>query len=145
MGAAMPERRIRPPTCWRSAASSPGVDGDLPFWELPSLGGVDTLRGYIGGRFTDRAAWHLAGEYRFWVIPRGIRLTDSIRIERFGLAPFAEIGSVADTFHGLAASARHESYGLSFRAELERTALFRFDVGFANEGVAFNLAYGLSF
>ena len=121
------------------------VDGQLPFWALPSLGGADTLRGYIGGRFTDRAAWHLAGEYRFWVIPRGLRLTDSIRVERFGLAPFAEIGAVADRFGSLASAVRHESYGVSFRAELERTALFRFDVGFANEGVAFNLAYGLSF
>jgi outer membrane protein assembly factor BamA len=121
------------------------VDGPLPFWDLPSLGGVNTLRGYIGGRFTDRAAWHVAGEYRLWVIPRGMRLTDSIRVERFGVAPFVEIGSVADSLTHLETSAKHESYGLSFRAELERTAIFRFDVGWSAEGVAFNLAYGLSF
>jgi len=121
------------------------ADGDLPFWELPSLGGANTLRGYIGGRWTDRAAWHLALEYRLWVIPRGMRLTDSIRIERFGVAPFVEVGSVADNLTQLETSAKHESYGLSFRAELERTAIFRFDVGWSAEGVAFNLAYGLSF
>jgi hypothetical protein len=121
------------------------VDGTLPFWDLPSLGGADTLRGYIGGRFTDRAAWHLAAEYRLWTIARGLRITDSIRIERIGVAPFVEVGSVADSLSQLATTAKHESYGLSFRTELERTALFRFDVGFSAEGMAFNLAYGLSF
>jgi hypothetical protein len=121
------------------------TSGDLPFNQLPSLGGRDTLRGYIGGRFTDRAAWHLSAEYRLWVIPRGAAITDTIRIERFGIAPFYELGSVAGDLDGLRSSSIHDSYGLSFRAELERTVLFRFDVGRSRDGIAFNFAYGLSF
>src|SRR5262249_1544840 len=31
--------------------------GDLAYYDLPSLGGVNTLRGYIANRFTDNSAW----------------------------------------------------------------------------------------
>jgi hypothetical protein len=37
------------------------------------------------------------------------------------------------------------SYGFGLRTCLERTALFRADFGFADEGMAFTLSYGLSF
>lgn len=69
--------------------------GILPFYMRPSLGGTQTLRGYIQNRFTDDSAWHAVAEYRFWVIPRGIAFTDVLRIERLGLAPFVEAGTVA--------------------------------------------------
>jgi outer membrane protein assembly factor BamA len=121
------------------------TQGDLPFWALPSLGGRNTLRGYIQNRFTDKAAWHASGEYRFWVIPRGFRLTDSIRIERVGLALFYDIGTVDDSFNELWSATVHDSYGTSLRFSLERTALFRADLGFSDEGTNFTFAYGLSF
>ena len=54
--------------------------GDLPFFALPSLGGANTLRGYIANRFTGDSAWHAAAEYRFWVIPRGFRISRSVRV-----------------------------------------------------------------
>ena len=75
--------------------------GDLPFYDLPSLGGASTLRGYIANRFTDNSAWHAVAEYRFWVIPRGFRLTRTIRIERVGLAVFGELGTVAPSLGDL--------------------------------------------
>ena len=50
--------------------------------------GPDTLRGYIANRFTDDASWHAVAEYRFWIIPRGFAVTDTIRIERVGMALF---------------------------------------------------------
>ncbi len=119
--------------------------GELPFWALPSLGGRDTLRGYIQNRFTDRAAWHAAAEYRLWFLPRGFPLTETIRIERVGLAFFYDVGTVDDNINDLVKATVHDSYGVSLRASLERTALFRADMGFSDEGTNFTFAFGLSF
>jgi Omp85 superfamily domain len=126
--------------------------GDLPFFDLPSLGGPNTLRGYIANRFTDRAAWHAVAEYRFWVIPRGFWLVPrewkvgrAIRIERLGLALFGEAGTVAHALEKLPDARIHTSYGIGFRVALERAATFRADLGFSGEGPNFTLAFGLSF
>ncbi|MEQ8763320.1 MAG: BamA/TamA family outer membrane protein [Planctomycetota bacterium] len=119
--------------------------GDLPFWALPSLGGSDTLRGYIGNRWTDRSSWHASAEYRFWAVPRGVAITRRIRIERLGMAVFAEMGSVAPRLDRLGSAVIRESYGVSFRATFDRQALFRIDVGWSPEGTNLTIAYGLSF
>ncbi len=119
--------------------------GDLAYYDLPSLGGLYTLRGYIANRFTGNSAWHAVAEYRLWVVPRGFALTDTIRIERIGLAPFVEAGTVANDLGGLPDARIHTSYGIGLRVSLERTALFRADLGFSGEGTNFTLAFGLSF
>lgn len=119
--------------------------GDLAFLDRPSLGGTHTLRGYIANRFTDDAAWHAVAEYRFWVVPRGIAFTPTIRIERIGLALFGEAGTVAGSVADFPDARVHTSYGIGIRISLERTALFRADFGFSGEGLNFTLGYGLSF
>jgi hypothetical protein len=119
--------------------------GDVPFYDLPSLGGLYALRGYIANRFTGDSAWHAVAEYRFWVIPRGFRLTRTIRIERVGLALFGEAGTVANSLGDLADARIHTSYGVGLRVSLERLATFRADLGFSGEGPNFALAFGLSF
>jgi hypothetical protein len=119
--------------------------GNLPFFARPSLGGSQILRGYIQNRFTDDTAWYAVAEYRLWVIPRGFRLTRSIRIERVGLAPFVEVGTVADDLGGLVRARQHTSYGIGLRASLERIAVFRLDVGFSGEGPNVTFGFGLPF
>src|SRR6266540_7310030 len=119
--------------------------GTLPLYERPSLGGSDTLRGYIANRFTDNSTWHAVAEYRFWVISRGFALTDTIRIERVGMALFYEAGTVADSLDRLPAARVHTSYGIGLRFSLERTAVFRADVGFSREGFNVTAGFGLSF
>jgi hypothetical protein len=119
--------------------------GDLPFYDLPSLGGASTLRGYIANRFTDDSAWHAVAEYRFWVIPRGFRLTRTIRVERVGLALFGELGTVAPSLDDLPQARIHASYGVGLRISLERVAMFRADLGFSDEGTNLTVAFGLSF
>src|SRR5262249_5462941 len=119
--------------------------GDLPFYDLPSLGGSTTLRGYIANRFTDNSAWHAVAEYRFWVIPRGFRLTRTIRVERVGLALFGEAGTVAPSLGDLPTAKIHTSYGFGIRISLERIALFRADLGFSDEGTNLSVGFGLSF
>ena len=119
--------------------------GDLPFYDLPSLGGPTTLRGYIANRFTDESAWHAVAEYRFWVIPRGFRITRTIRVERVGLAIFGELGTVAPNLGDLPTAKVHASYGVGLRFSLERLAVFRTDLGFSDEGTNITVAFGLSF
>lgn len=128
-------------------ASVTGSAGNLPFFARPSLGGAFTHRGYIAGRFRDDAAWYAVAEYRFWVLPRGIPIpfTRSLRIERVGLAPFYEIGSVAGDVPRLFEARVRQSYGIGLRATLERLAPFRVDVGFSEEGVEVTARFGLSF
>jgi hypothetical protein len=119
--------------------------GAVPFYRLPSLGGGQMLRGFIQNRFTDDSAWHASAEYRFWLVPRGIRFTDLLRIERLGLAAFVEAGSVAGSLGDLLDATVHTSYGLGFRMMLERAALFRVDLGFSREGSNLSIGFGLSF
>lgn len=119
--------------------------GNLPFWALPSLGGSETLRGYIRNRWTGSTAWHAATEYRFWIIPRGYAFTDTIRIERFGMALFVEAGSVGRRLEQVWDEDIQLSYGVGFRASFERTALLRADLGFSEEGVNFSVGFGTSF
>ncbi|MBA3683851.1 MAG: BamA/TamA family outer membrane protein [Planctomycetes bacterium] len=120
------------------------ASGELPFWALPSLGGPDTLRGYIANRFTDRATWHATGEYRTWVVPRGFALTDAIRMERFGLAAFYDIGTVAPRLSALDDADLADSWGFGLRMAFERTAVFRVDVGFSDEDTTVTAAFGTS-
>ncbi len=122
-----------------------GAYGDLPYFDLPSLGGSDTLRAYIADRFTDRDAWHLSLEYRFWGVPRGIYLTRHIGIERLGLAPFIDVGSVAHTPAGLIHARPHESIGIGARAMVERASVFRLDLGWWHDSTSFTGGYGLTF
>ena len=119
--------------------------GTVPFYQRPSLGGNNTLRGYIANRFTDNSSWHAVVEYRLWIIPRGFALTDTIRIERLGLALFYEAGTVADSLDALPDARIPTSYGVGLRFSLERTAMFRADVGFSREGPNVTVGFGLPF
>jgi hemolysin activation/secretion protein len=123
------------------------TSGDLPFFELPSLGGSDAGRGFIAGRWRDRASWIASVEHRFWLLPRGfpIPFTDAIRVERFGAAVFYEVGAVAEDGAALFKSHVRSSYGFGLRASLERAAPFRVDIGFSKDGVNVSAGFGLSF
>jgi len=121
--------------------------GDLPFYSLPTLGGSHTLRGFIAGRFRDRSMWNASAEYRFWVLTRGfpIPFTKALRVERVGLALFADAGSVAKDWPDLFSSRVWANAGVGLRVTLERDAPFRVDVGFSGEGVEVTGGFGLSF
>lgn len=119
--------------------------GELPFYSLPSLGGSSSLRSFVANRFTDRAAAHASLEYRFGLVERGITFTDTIRVERIGLAVFHEHGSVANDIDRLDDARWHHSTGLGLRLAFARDAVFRVDIGFGDEGSNFTLAFGNSF
>lgn len=121
------------------------TDGELPWYSLPTLGGEDTLRGYIQRRFTDRAAWHGSVEYRFAVIPRGVRITDTIRIERIGAALFYDVGTVAPSVRRFDEARIRDSYGLGLRIGFQREAVFRIDYGISSEDRLLTISFGNSF
>ena len=121
------------------------TSGVLPFYVLPTLGGRDTLRGYIAGRWRDRSSWYASAEYRFWVLPRGIPITRNVRIERVGFAAFYDVGAVAPRWQDIFSSTVSQSYGFGVRIGLERAAVFRLDVGFSPEDINFVAAFGLPF
>jgi hypothetical protein len=119
--------------------------GDVPFYQLPSLGGGSTLRGYIQNRFTDEAAAHGSLEYRVQLVPRGFLITDTVRIERVGLGVFYEGGTVASGIDRLDRGRYLDSYGLGLRIAFAREALFRVDVGYGREGSNLTIAFGNTF
>jgi hypothetical protein len=140
------DREENPPTDVLAATFQvQDSSGELPFWARPSLGGSSRLRGYIANRFTGAAAWFAALEYRLVLVPRGYAVTDTIRVERFGLGLFYELGAVAPELHELDTAEVHDSVGLGLRMYLERSAVFRLDLGFSDEDTNLAVVYGLSF
>ena len=123
------------------------TSGELPFFWRNSLGGNSRMRGFIQNRFTDDSLWWAAAEYRFWVLPRGfpIPFTRALRVERVGLAPWYEVGTVAESGSRLFHSKVHQSYGVGLRLTLERQAPFRVDVGFSDEEIIVSARFGLPF
>ncbi|MDE0960490.1 MAG: hypothetical protein OSB09_06895 [Planctomycetota bacterium] len=120
--------------------------GEIPFWALPTLGGDHTLRGTIRGRWRDRCAWATGVEWRPWVVEDGFALAWDLRIERAGLALFADAGSVAPELGALLDAAVHSSIGVGARFTFERQALFRVDLGWSDEGdTNLSISYGLPF
>ncbi len=119
--------------------------GEVPFHGLPSLGGSRTLRGFVADRFVDRAAWHASLEWRTWLLPRGFSITRKVRIERFGLAPFWDVGTVAPHLRDLPEARIHHNPGLSFRFAFERAMVLRLDIARSSEQTGVNLDMGMAF
>lgn len=103
--------------------------GNTPFRNLEELGGYDMMRGYYGGRFTDKCLMAYQGEYRrhlFW---------------RLGAVAFAAVGEVSpDLRHfELDPGEWHYSYGggLRFMLSKEEKLNLRVDYGIGKHSSAF--------
>ncbi|OUU23646.1 MAG: hypothetical protein CBC13_04950 [Planctomycetia bacterium TMED53] len=123
-----------------------GTRGEVPFWAYPALGGSQTLRGSIAGRWRDRNAWTAGVEWRPWIFTKEFPIYKQIRLERAGVAIFFDAGSVSNSFDQLFNEEVHYSYGIGLRFTFERQALFRADLGRSDEGeVNMSIRYGLPF
>jgi outer membrane protein assembly factor BamA len=94
---------------------------EVPFYLLPSLGGANTLRGYLDYRFRDRALLLMNAEYR-WPILR-----------RLDAAVFYDAGSVASA-PNLLSRQFYTDYGAGIRVHSATRMLVRFDVARGAEG-----------
>lgn len=118
----------------------------IPFWELPTLGGSNTLRSYNGGRFTNKDSILVNVEER-------IRL---MKASLFGvsgevqMAPFFDAGKVYDSADDLVGKgilkAYHYSAGVGFRGVVPPSFVGRLDIGFGGrEGVGITIGLDYPF
>lgn len=103
--------------------------GNTPFRKLEELGGADMMRGYYGGRYTDKCLQAYQAEYRrllFW---------------RIGMVAFASTGEVAHTPGDFELTGWHYAYGggLRFMLSKEEKLNLRLDYGIARHSNAFTV------
>ena len=100
------------------------VNGDVPFYRMPALGGQNIMRGYFKGRYRDRFYGAFQMEYRqyFW--------------KRFGFVVFAGVGDVAASLIKINTNTMKYSVGagLRFLFNKEEKVNLRMDIGFGSDG-----------
>ena len=112
------------------------LDGDVPFFMMPALGGQEGLRGYLEGRYRHRTRALGRVEYR-----------SGQTWGRFGWAAFAGLGDVADGPDDLTLSAELWSFGAGLRYTLDETegVKLRLDIGRGNGDGGFFISFGEAF
>jgi hypothetical protein len=103
--------------------------GNTPFRKLEELGGTDMMRGYYGGRYTDRCLMAYQAEYRrflFW---------------RIGMVVFAATGEVGSTPAAFTLTGLHYTGGggVRFALSKEEKLNLRVDYGVAPHSNAFTV------
>jgi outer membrane protein assembly factor BamA len=110
-----------------------GDDEDIPFFELSSLGGDDTMRGYFPQRFLGKGSALLNAEYRLKLVDFNFRKLWDVSIDGVG---FGDIGRVyegsSDFLHHTLDHVRY-SYGGGLRIALSSGLVARIDAGFSPE------------
>src|SRR5262249_49748839 len=110
------------------------ISGDraTPFWEMGSLGGRRSLRGYGGDRFIDfnRSLASLEVRTRVW---QHKLFGVNAEIE---VAPFGETGRVFHKVSDSPVEDLHWAYGIGFRGVVRPQIVGFVDIGRSNEGNA---------
>lgn len=94
----------------------------VPFYEYPTLGGSQTLRGFREFRFTDRNSLVMQAEYRWeawWALDGAF---------------FVDAGQVAARARDFSWSNFDVSYGVGFRVHSNSAFVSRLDLAFSREG-----------
>lgn len=113
-------------------------NGDVPFYDMPTLGGSFSLRGLYAGRFRDNNAIEHTSEYRHTF------LRDNGNLSAHGMTVWAGIGSVADDIDILYDNLLY-SYGFGYRYELQPRMNVRIDFGFSADDSGFFLTFTEAF
>ncbi len=108
------------------------VTGSPPFYDLALIGGDRVMRGYLYGRYRDKAYYAVQAEYRLPNI-----------VWRFGLVLFGGFGDVAPKLSKMEIATVKPTYGFGIRFrfdELQKLDL-RADVGFGKgtSGIYFSV------
>jgi hypothetical protein len=120
-----------------------GPRRDIPFWELESLGGDDTLPGFFPGRFLGTSRVLVNGEYRARLAEFDVRRWWHVQLDgvAFGGAGqvFISNDELRDEFqlsHDLVSRIGHDfryAYGGGLRIALSEALVARIDAGFSTE------------
>jgi hypothetical protein len=95
----------------------------VPFYYMPSLGGMDSHHGFDHFRFRDASIWVFSAEYR-WEAIAGL-----------DLAVLYDRGGVARRFTELSLATADDAYGIGVRVGTESAVFLRTEVSFgAREG-----------
>jgi outer membrane protein assembly factor BamA len=124
--------RLNPTLAMRAGLDYMQGDADTPFYELNSLGGRRSLRGYGSQRFVDFNRSLASVELRTRVWSRRLFGVD-LDVE---VAPFVETGQV---FHDIGDSPVHDLhwvFGNGFRGLVHPQILAFVDLGWGSEGLA---------
>ena len=128
----IPLRKGNPILALHALADYTSGDLSTPFWELNSLGGRRTLRGFGSDRFIDFNRSLGAAELRTRVWQRKIFGVNA----ELELAPFLEAGQVFRRVTDSPVSDLHVVYGLGFRGVVRPQIVGFVDVGRGSEGTA---------
>jgi outer membrane protein assembly factor BamA len=104
----------------------------IPFYELPSIGGRNSLRGFGDGRFVDRGRLVFNVEHRITMATLALMGIET----NFEIAPFFDIGSVFPTLPEVQRRHFLPVYGAAFRAAVKPNVVGDVEVGVGREGVA---------
>ncbi|GAM57633.1 membrane protein [Vibrio ishigakensis] len=100
-------------------------DGDVPYYDMAMLGGMDFMRGTYMGHFRDLNATENTFEYRH-------TFADGSGLSRHGVTAWIGAGSISDE-----ASSLYQdwivTYGVGYRYELQPRMNVRADLGFSSE------------
>jgi hypothetical protein len=105
---------------------------NIPFYEMPSLGGEKSLRGFGEGRFTDRGRLLFNLEHRITVASQELMGIQT----NFEVAPFFDLGSVFPTLPQVERKYFYPVYGCGFRAAVKPNVVGNIEVGVGREGPA---------
>jgi outer membrane protein assembly factor BamA len=115
--------------------------GDVPYWQMPALGGEYTLRGYAFRRFRDNASIFYNTEIRTWFFHHeqtGVRLGWHLFLD--GGRVFKKV-NVDDVVRD-----HHITYGFGGVISGKRRDVFlRLDIGFSDEMMRFYTGIGYMF
>jgi len=114
------------------------VQGDVPFWNLPSFGGGNDLRGFYDGRFRGNDSSQYNIELRQGIAPNTkVSLFKGAVVLKYPfLFAFFEAGRVYDSYTRFGADwdkDYHPSYGGGFRFIVSPSVVIRIELAFSPE------------
>jgi len=110
-----------------------GDDEDIPFFELSSLGGDDTMRGYFPQRFLGEGSALVNIEYRLKLAEFNFRKLWDVSIDGVGFGDAGRVYSGANDFLEHTFDHIRYSYGGGLRLALSSGLVARIDAGFSPE------------
>lgn len=103
---------------------------NIPFYELATLGGRETLRGFGDGRFSDRGRVLFNVEHRVQLTKIEVMGV----VTKFEVGPFIDAGTVFPNADGIQMKYVYPVYGAAFRAVVKPNVVGSVDVGVGREG-----------
>lgn len=112
--------------------------GDVPYYEMPTIGGGTSMRGVYRGQYRDKVASEVTLEYRHTFRGADGGLTNH------GLTLWTGAGTVGELPSDLTGQGI-VSHGIGYRYQLQPRANLRVDIGFSKTGSSFYFNFAEAF